>query len=85
MSVAVLLLLAHMSALGSGGAVRRLHCRPDQAAAPATGVITGTVRDIAGGIVPGAAIIVRVSGREQQTLTGPDGRFTANGPPPATW
>jgi len=43
-------------------------------------VLTGTVRDIAGGIVRGAAIIVRVAGREQQTVTGPDGRFTASVP-----
>ena len=30
--------------------------------------------------MPGAAIVVRASGREQQTVTGPDGRFTANAP-----
>jgi outer membrane receptor protein involved in Fe transport len=53
----------------------------DQTAAPTeTGVMTGIVRDIAGGIVPGAAIVVRVSGREQRTTSGADGRFTATVP-----
>src|SRR6266542_4390572 len=38
--------------------------------------ITGTVRDSAGGAIPGAAVIVRGGPREQHVTTGPDGRFT---------
>jgi outer membrane receptor protein involved in Fe transport len=49
-------------------------------AAEERGLMTGVVRDVAGGIVPGASIVVRVSGREQQTVTGADGRFTASVP-----
>jgi hypothetical protein len=44
------------------------------AAAPA---LSGVVRDGSGQVVPGAVVIVRVNpGREQQTLTGDDGRFS---------
>ena len=80
MSVAVLLLLVQLSAPVPAAPCAGCSAGPDQAAAPATDVVTGTVRDSAGGVVSGAAIIVRVSGRDQQTLTGPDGRFTANVP-----
>ena len=39
--------------------------------------VTGTVKDTSGGAVAGASVIVRTeSGGEQQTTTGPDGRFT---------
>lgn len=39
--------------------------------------ITGTVKDTSGGAVPGASVIVQTSsGAEQQTVTGPDGRFS---------
>jgi len=56
-------------------------CPCASAAAPATqagsaGAITGTVRDIAGGAISGAAVIVRGGPREQRVTTGPDGRFT---------
>jgi hypothetical protein len=37
---------------------------------------TGVVKDTSGGAVSGASVIVRTeSGVEQQTVTGPDGRF----------
>jgi outer membrane receptor protein involved in Fe transport len=42
--------------------------------------ITGTVRDIAGGAVQGATIIVRSGSRDQRVVSGPDGRFTVNVP-----
>ena len=43
----------------------------------ANAAVTGIVKDSTGGAVPGAAVIVRSeSGAEQQTVTGPDGRFT---------
>ena len=43
-------------------------------AAPA---VTGVVKDTTGGTVPGAAVIVHTAaGNEQQTVTGPDGRFS---------
>lgn len=42
--------------------------------------ITGTVRDVAGGVVRGASVIVRGGAREQHATTGPDGRFTVAAP-----
>ncbi|MEP6917721.1 MAG: TonB-dependent receptor, partial [Acidobacteriota bacterium] len=51
-----------------------------QAAAqsPDATTVTGTVRDSEGLIVSGASVIVRTPGREQHTVSGPDGRFTVN-------
>ena len=46
-----------------------------QSAAPATAPVTGVVRDTAGGVVVGAAVIVRAATGERQGVTGPDGRF----------
>ena len=44
--------------------------------------VTGTVKDTSGGAVAGASVIVRTeSGGEQQTVTGPDGRFTIDNAP----
>src|SRR4029453_16852502 len=42
--------------------------------APAT--ISGTVRDLSGSVVPNATITVRNGSKDEQTVTGPDGRFT---------
>src|SRR5262245_60248085 len=43
--------------------------------------ITGTVKDSLGGAVAGASVAIRTSsGTEQQTVTGPDGRFTLRMP-----
>jgi outer membrane receptor protein involved in Fe transport len=42
--------------------------------------ITGIVVDSSGGAVPGAVVVVQTaSGPEEQTVTGPDGRFTLEG------
>ena len=51
-------------------------------AAPA---VTGVVRDSSGGAIPGASVTIQTpSGAEQQqTVTGPDGRFTFEAAPPA--
>ena len=39
--------------------------------------VSGVVKDSSGGVVAGAAVIARApSGSEQQTVTGPDGRFS---------
>ena len=41
--------------------------------------ISGVVHDASGGVVSGAAVIVRVeSGAEQRVTTGPDGRFSVD-------
>src|SRR5688572_24146911 len=37
--------------------------------------IDGTIRDSAGGVVPGAAVVIRAGDRERRVITGPDGRF----------
>ena len=43
--------------------------------------VTGIVHDTSGGVVSGAAVIVRSgSGTEQRATTGPDGRFTVETP-----
>ena len=42
--------------------------------------VTGTVRDIAGGAVPGATIVVRSGSRDQRVVSGSDGRFTVTVP-----
>ena len=43
--------------------------------------VSGIVHDSSGGVVSGAAVIVRSgSGPEQRTTTGPDGRFTIETP-----
>jgi outer membrane cobalamin receptor len=49
--------------------------------------IAGVVMDSSGGAIPGASVVVRTdSGAEQQTVTGPDGRFSFDKAPtgPAT-
>jgi iron complex outermembrane receptor protein len=43
-----------------------------------TTAVAGTIRDAAGGVVGGATVIVRSGGREQQTVSGFDGRFALN-------
>ena len=52
------------------------------AAAAAQSALSGIVKDEAGGAVPGASVLViGSSGVEQQTVSGPDGRFTLTMPP----
>jgi outer membrane receptor protein involved in Fe transport len=52
-----------------------------QLAASGDSLVAGTVRDSAGGVVPGATVILRqVSGAEEQTITGRDGRFQVAAP-----
>jgi outer membrane receptor protein involved in Fe transport len=51
------------------------------AAQPSSSTITGTVRDPAGSVVPGATILVKLhNGAQKQTSSGPDGRFSMNAP-----
>jgi len=46
-----------------------------------TASLTGVVHDSSGGVVTGAAVIVKsASGPDRQTTTGPDGRFTIETP-----
>jgi outer membrane receptor protein involved in Fe transport len=47
----------------------------------AQAAITGVVKDTSGGAVAGASVVVRTTaGTDQQTVTGPDGRFTLKVP-----
>jgi outer membrane receptor protein involved in Fe transport len=51
-------------------------------AAAAQSAVSGIVHDQAGGTVPGAAVVVKgTNGLEQQTVSGPDGRFSFDKPP----
>jgi iron complex outermembrane receptor protein len=51
------------------------------AALAADGTISGVVHDSTGGVVSGAAVVVRAgSGAEHRATTGPDGRFTIDAP-----
>ncbi len=81
MFAAVLLLLVQIPAPAPAAPCAGCVAGTAQSAAPTeAGAVTGTVRDSGGGIVSGASIVVRVSGSEQRTVTGPDGRFTASAP-----
>src|ERR1700741_345513 len=42
--------------------------------------ISGTIHDLSGSVVPGATVAVRNGSKDQQTLSGPDGRFTLTTP-----
>jgi iron complex outermembrane receptor protein len=46
-----------------------------QAAGTITSTLTGVVRDPAGGVIPGATVVARTGGHDQQSVTGVDGRF----------
>ena len=46
--------------------------------------ITGVVKDSAGGAIVGAAVVVQSSAGEEQTYTGPDGRFAIDAAPQGT-
>jgi iron complex outermembrane receptor protein len=50
------------------------------AALAADGTISGVVHDSTGGVVSGAAVVVRAGGAEHRAITGPDGRFTVDAP-----
>jgi outer membrane receptor protein involved in Fe transport len=53
-----------------------LFCLGLAASASAQNAVSGVVKDETGGVVSGAAVLVRgASGVEQQAVTGPDGRF----------
>jgi outer membrane receptor protein involved in Fe transport len=73
MVAAVVLLLAQVAGPAPAGP-------PVQGSAfrAAPAAISGTVRDLSGSVVPGATIAVRDGAKEQQTVSGPDGRFTLN-------
>jgi outer membrane receptor protein involved in Fe transport len=46
-----------------------------QAAGTTNSALTGVVRDPAGGVIPGATVVARTGGHDQQSVTGVDGRF----------
>jgi outer membrane receptor protein involved in Fe transport len=49
-------------------------------ASPGRSTVAGVVRDSSGGAVVGAVVVARFARSEQQTVTGPDGRFSLEPP-----
>src|SRR6476620_2550531 len=49
-------------------------------ASPSRATVAGVVHDSSGGAVVGAVVLARASRSEQQTVTGPEGRFTLEPP-----
>jgi iron complex outermembrane receptor protein len=79
MLVAAVTLLVHATAFWNAPACSGCASYSQQpGVSPHTSAIAGTIRDTAGGVVGGATVIVRSGGREQQTVSGPDGRFALN-------
>jgi iron complex outermembrane receptor protein len=74
MVAAVVLLLAQVQTAPPAGSTSQGSAATSRSAPAAT--ISGTVRDASGSVVPGAVIAVRDGATEQQTVSGPDGRFT---------
>ncbi len=74
MVAAVVLLLAQIA--GSAPAGSPPVQGSTTASRPAPASISGTVRDLSGSIVPNATVTVRNGSKEEQTVTGLDGRFT---------
>ena len=81
MVAAVVLLLVQVAGPASNGPAPAQGSASAQGSIPASS-ISGTVRDLSGSIVPGATISVRNGSKNQQAISGPDGRFTL--PTPAT-
>ena len=53
---------------------------------PAGGIVTGSVKDTTGAVIPGAAIILTdENGGTTETKTGSDGTYTVRGVPPGTY
>src|SRR3954465_5605167 len=74
MGGAIVLPLAQVQAAPPAGSTSQGSAATSRSAPAAT--ISGTVRDASGSVVPGAVIAVRDGATEQQTVSGPDGRFT---------
>src|SRR3954449_2645908 len=74
MVAAVVLLLTQVQTASPAGSASQGSAATSRSAPAAT--ISGTVRDASGSVVPGAVIAVRDGAAEQQTVSGPDGRFT---------
>src|SRR4051795_5052197 len=79
MLAAVVLLVAQVQTASPAGSTSQ-GSAPASRSAPVSS-ISGTVRDASGSVVPGAVIAVRDGSTEQQTVSGPDGRFTLPCPP----
>src|SRR4029453_13940796 len=71
---ALVLLLAQVAGPGPAGPPPVQGSAPAFRAAPAP--LSGTVGDLSGSAVPNATITVRNGAKDEQTVTGPDGRFT---------
>jgi outer membrane receptor protein involved in Fe transport len=79
MLVAAVALLVHASAFWNAPACSGCASYSQQpGVSPHMSAVAGTIRDAAGGVVGGATVIVRSGGREQQSVSGPDGRFALN-------
>src|SRR6476620_11035981 len=76
MFVVVVLLLAQVAGPAPAGSPPGQGNAPTFRAAPVA--ISGTVRDLSGSVVAHATITVRTGSKDEQTVSGPDGRFTLN-------
>ncbi len=74
MVAALVLLLAQVAGPAPAAPPSVQGSAPGFRSAPAA--ISGTVRDLSGSVVPNATITVRTGSKDEQTVTGPDGRFT---------
>lgn len=79
MFVAVVALVVHAAMPGilpeCRGCVAFLQ-QPAASPLPSPVILTGSVRDENGGVIPGAAVVVRTAAGEQEATTGADGRFS---------
>ena len=78
MVAALVLLLAQVAGPAPAAPPPVPGTAPAFRSAPAA--ISGTVRDLSGSVVPNATITVRNGSKDEQTVTGPDGRFTLQAP-----
>jgi outer membrane receptor protein involved in Fe transport len=79
MVVAVVLLMAQVAGQTPSSSPPAQPAASPSRSDPASS-ISGTIHDLSGSVVPGATVAVRNGSKDQQTLSGPDGRFILTSP-----